>query len=242
MITRLVAVVVGLGLVTIAPAGAHAGDLSGTVVVSKKVQKPPVRSRGFVDRTPNPIMPVRAYDPLPEIVVVLEGGPVGPSETEPDRTGVKWQLLGHRFDVPVLPIVIGTEVDLKNAGLDSPVLYSPQSEKLLRADTVNPGGVRTLTIDTAKKAFEVRAKNVSHIVGRVVGFEHRLFSRVDADGKFEIKNVPEGTWTVRVWHVNGFLPSVNPSVEVGRRDKKMDEIKLPPGLDPDGPGASAGAE
>lgn len=222
-----------------APRAALAGDVSGTVVLPKKKANPPVRSRGFVERKPNPLMETREYDPRPLMVVVLQGGPVDASAKEPDRSGVKWKLLGESFDVPLLPVVAGTEIDLKNVGHGSPSLYSPDDPNLIKSEPISPGGVRTLAPKQPGKAYRVRATDSEHLVGRIVAFPDRYFSRVDSDGSFKIRNVPQGTWKVRVWYINGFVPKLDTEVEVGRHDKKLEPIKLPSGLDPDGP---AGAE
>jgi hypothetical protein len=37
-------------------------------------------------------------------------------------------------------------------------------------------------------------------------FDHPYYATTDADGKFEIKNVPAGKWKMVVWHeAKGFL-------------------------------------
>jgi len=240
MTARLAAAATALlCLGTFAPRSALAGDVSGTVVLPRKKATPPVRSRGFVERKPNPLMETREYDPRPLMVVVLQGGPVDDAAKEPDRSGVKWQLQGESFNVPLLPIVVGTEIDLKNLGHGSPSLYSPEDAKLIKSEPISPGGVRTIAPKQAGRAYRVRATDSEHLVGRIVAFGDRYFSRVGSDGSFKIKNVPQGKWKVRVWYINGFVPKLDTEVEVGRHAKKLEPIKLPSGLDPDGP---AGAE
>jgi hypothetical protein len=223
-------------LAALVPTAASAGDLSGQVVLPKKRIKPPIKSQGFVKRKANPIMETQRFDPRPNIVVVLDGGPVGAEDKEPDRSGVKWRLLGESFDIPLLPIVFKTEIDLKNTGHGSPALYSPQDDDMIKPDPISPGGVRTFTVDEPGKAFELRARNTSHLVGRVIAFPHRFFARLDDNGRFEIKNVPEGNWKVKLWYKDGYLETTT-DVEIGRRDKKIDPIKLPASIAPDSAGA-----
>lgn len=212
---------------------ATAGDVSGTIALGKARQKPAVHSTGFVERKPNPIMETLRFDPRREIVVVLEGGPVEPADQEPDRNGVKWQLLGESFDIPVLPIVAGTEIDLKYTGHGSPTLYSPQDDALLKSEAISRDGVRTLAVKVPGKAFEIRARGSQHLVGRIVAFPHRFFSRLDGDGNFVIKDVPQGTWTLKLWYRDGWVDGVATSVEVTRREKKVDAITVPDSVGPE---------
>lgn len=214
---------------------AIAGDVSGTIALGKSKPKPPVRSTGFVERKPNPIMETLRFDPRREIVVVLEGGPMQPADQEPDRNGVKWQLMGESFDIPVLPIVAGTDIDLKYTGHGSPTLYSPQDEALLKSEAISRDGIRTLSVKEPGKAFEIRARGSQHLVGRIVAFKHRFFARLDGDGNFEIKDVPEGTWTLKLWYRDGWVDGVATAVEVTRRDRKVDPINVPDSVGPDAP-------
>ena len=39
--------------------------------------------------------------------------------------------------------------------------------------------------------------------GQVRVFEHPYFAVTDDDGKFEIKDVPAGTWRIVTWHEEG---------------------------------------
>ena len=70
----------------------------------------------------------------------------------------------------------------------------------------------------------------------MVAFPHRFFSRLDSDGRFEIKNVPEGNWKVKLWYRDGYLET-STDVEISRRDKRIDAIKLPASIAPDAGGA-----
>lgn len=40
--------------------------------------------------------------------------------------------------------------------------------------------------------------------GRARVFDHPYFATTDADGKFEIKNAPQGKWRIVYWHENGY--------------------------------------
>ena len=42
------------------------------------------------------------------------------------------------------------------------------------------------------------------MAGRLRVFDHPYFATTDKDGKFEIKDVPEGKWRIVYWHEDGF--------------------------------------
>jgi plastocyanin len=42
------------------------------------------------------------------------------------------------------------------------------------------------------------------MAGRLRVFDHPYFATTDKDGKFEIKDVPEGKWRIVYWHEGGF--------------------------------------
>ena len=42
------------------------------------------------------------------------------------------------------------------------------------------------------------------MAARIRVFDHPFYATTDANGKFEIKGVPEGTWNIVYWHEGGF--------------------------------------
>src|ERR1700752_3206136 len=92
--------VVGVVLVALAapgPSPVWAGPVSGKLELpTQGPARPPVRAKGFLQRTENPIAPVRPVDPLPMMVVVLEGTVSG----APAPQAATWDLLGESFNRP----------------------------------------------------------------------------------------------------------------------------------------------
>lgn len=219
----------------LAPVTAFAVEGGGTVVGQialaepEKRGEPPVKSEGFVPRARNALKPPRPLDPTPQLIIVLEGGTVAPEDSEPPGLAVKYGIIGESFDVPVLPVVVGSVVEIQNLGKNSPRLFSPGAEDLVPGDPINPKGERkTKKIDAAEKVFEIRDRESAHLSGRIVAFKHRYFSRVRPDGKFEIKGVPAGAWKIRVWYGNGWLAAPVESVQVdAKRETKPVKITLP---------------
>ncbi len=200
----------GVGLV-------EAGNLSGSVRFEpNRLPKSPVRNQGFVERIENPLRPVKRIDPLPFFIVVLEGGPVADADREPTET-VRYQLVGESFEVPLLPVVVGTQVELKNVGFGAPLLSTPEQPSLLEELVLDPRRVEAFRVDTAYQPVVIRAAGSAHLEGRVVAFPHRYFSRVDERGRFDISNVPPGEWRARIWYRDGWLAGADTTVQVGTK-------------------------
>jgi hypothetical protein len=222
----------------LAPAPARAvengGTVSGTIALPDPAKRgePPVKSSGFVRRARNALKAPRPFDPLPYLVVVLEGDPA-PEDAEPPPQLPRYTIIGESFDVPILPVVAGSAVEIKNNGKGSPRLYSPDLADLVPGDPVSPKGERkTKKLDKAGASYEIRDRESAHLTGRIAVFPHRYFTRVKPDGKFEIKGVAPGTWKVKVWYVDGWVEVPAETVEVvAKKEAKLKQpIALPPRL------------
>jgi hypothetical protein len=219
--------------VLLAPATALAVENGGTVVgqiaLDEKRSEAPVRSTGFVPRTRNALRPPRLFDPTPHLVVVLEGGTVAPEDAEPPGLAVKLNIIGESFDTPVLPVVVGSVVEIQNQARNSPRLYCPTAEGLVPGDPINPKGERkTKKIDKPETAFEIRDRESAHLSGRIVAFPHKYFARVKPDGKFEITGVPPGSWKVKVWYADGYLETPVETVQVdAKRSTRPIKLAIP---------------
>jgi hypothetical protein len=198
---------------------AWAGDVRGEVKFSpKKMGAPPVRNRGFVERIENPTRPIQSFDPTPSMVVVLDGGPVDDGAKKPLAGAVHYDLLGESFAAPVLPVVAKTRVQINNRGPREAVLVTPDDPELLDSVAIKPKSFHEITVTEPGKAVVIRAQDSIHLVGRIAVFPHRYFATVDGRGRFEIKDVPDGTWQARVWYRDGWVDGAGATVEVsGRR-------------------------
>jgi len=80
----------------------------------------------------------------------------------------------------------------KNASLLNVPMPDPDQEidhKFLRTPLRNERGVMRIQCDVHNNMSAYR-----------VGFDHPYFAVTDADGKFEIREVPPGKYTVVAWH------------------------------------------
>jgi hypothetical protein len=228
-----------MAVLALAPAPARAVEngstVTGTIALADPAKRgePPIKSVGFVRRARNALKAPRPFDPTPYLVVVLEGGNPAPEDTEPPQQMPRYAIIGESFEAPVLPIVAGSAVEIKNNGKGSLRLYSPDMSDLVPSDPVSPKGERkTKKLEKAGTSFEIRDRESAHLTGRIAVFPHRYFSRVKPDGKFEIKGVPPGTWKVRVWYVDGWVEMPAETVEVvAKKEAKLKQpLALPPRL------------
>ena len=200
-----------------------AGTVQGAVVPPAAVEAPPLAYAGFVPPTPNPILPLRQYDPLPECIVYLDGTAAPPEAAQPPRGSVTWQLGNHAFMPPILPVISGSQVEISNVGQETHVLYSPTQPSLVPREPIGRDGSRTIVAQGKDVAISVQSKSSPHLVGRIVPLPTRYFARLDRNGKFKIENVPAGRWTVRVWYRDGWLNLPQKSIDVpGKGDVRID--------------------
>lgn len=234
---RLAAVAAALAAaLALAPLPASAvengGTVTGTITLADPAKRgePPIKSAGFVRRARNALKAPRPFDPLPHLVVVLDGGTAAPEDTEPPPQMPRYTIIGESFDVPILPVVAGSAVEIKNNGKGSPRLYSPDRSDLVPGDPVSPKGERkTKKLDKAGVSYEIRDRESAHLTGRIAVFPHRYFARVKPDGKFEIKGVPAGTWKIKVWYADGWVEMPAETIEVvAKKEAKLKQpIALP---------------
>ncbi len=201
-----------------ASASPNGGSVSGKVELpTLGLGDAPDRNRGFLDRSRHPLKAPAAFDPRPEMIVVLSGGPVDREDTKPLKRPVTLRLIGESFEVPVLPIIKGTEVELKNQTKKAPGLYCPTDERVLRKEEsiFNPDASRLLkNLDREFVPYEIKSRDSAHLRGVILPLPHSYFARVDKNGQFEVVGVPAGEWHVRIWYDKGWLKAPDPKVVV----------------------------
>lgn len=192
------------------------------------VKEPATRHQGFVDRIPNPIAEVKSYDPRPECFVALEGGPAAADATAPSPRPITWPLQSANFSPPLLPVVNGSKVEIKNVGRATHTLFSENAPDLLGNEPIGPGGPRQIVANQPGKAIVIKARNSPHLEARLVAVPTKYFARLKKDGSYAIEDVPPGKWTVKVWCRDGWV-STNKVIEIARGVRG--DLVLPERLD-----------
>ena len=183
---------------------AEAGPIDGKVVLPPAgVSRPAMRSRGFLDPVENPHLPVKPYDPVSSMVVVLEGGAATPPTVPAPQ--VAWDLLGDSFARPVIAVRIGTELKIANRGRGTPILSVVGQPDLIARKPLNPSGEITFNVGTEPRLLEIVDATTPHLRGRVLVTAATQFALPDGGGKFTFADVPSGAWTVRVFYGSGWI-------------------------------------
>lgn len=197
---------------------AQAGEVSGEIKWNpKNLGSPPARNQGFLERVENPLRAIKPFDPHPYMVAVLDGGPLDDAAKQPAAGPVQYKLVGESFAEPLLPVVVGTRIEIVNRGPREVVLLTPDEPELLDAVTIKPKSYHEIKVTKAETTIVVKAQDSVHLEGRIVALPHRYFALVDSRGRFSFASVPEGTWKVRIWYRDRWLEGVEASVEVGKR-------------------------
>lgn len=207
---------------------ASADDVRGKIVFKPdKLGSSPVRSKGFIKRIENPLRPVRKFNPRPYMIVVLDGGTVADEAKKPPAALQKYRLKGESFATHLFPVIVGSRVELVNESPRQAKLFTPEDPDLVDA-TLNPRGSAEFKVKAANQVTVIRSQDSDHLAGRVVAFAHRYFSTVDRRGKFEIKDVPEGNWKVKVWYRDGYIDGFEQSIEVRKRKATDVDLTITP--------------
>ena len=105
-----------------------------------------------------------------------------------------------RFLPHVLPVVIGTTVDFLNSDSVLHNVFSPDAcADRFNLGTFPQGQTKNFTFKKACFA-SLLCKVHPEMDGIVAALPTPYFAVTSPDGSYEIKDVPDGTYTVKVWH------------------------------------------
>ncbi len=118
----------------------------------------------------------------------------------PPTQGAQIDQKGLKFIPHVLPVVVGTTVNFLNHDNVLHNVFSPDeiAEKF-NLGTWPPGEIRTYTF--AKTGSAALLCNVhTEMEGYVVVLQNPFFALTDENGNYTIKDVPPGSYTLKVWN------------------------------------------
>lgn len=124
-----------------------------------------------------------------------------PGQTFPAPSAhVRVDQKNMQFIPHVLPVLVGTTVDFLNSDSVLHNVFSSDScADRMNLGTWPQGQVKSFTFK--KQCFaSLLCKVHPEMEGYVAAVPTPYFAVTSANGSYEIKNVPDGTYTVKVWH------------------------------------------
>ena len=141
-----------------------------------------------------------------------------PDTFAPLATPAEVDQLGKQFIPHVLPIVVGTTVRFLNSDPTRHNVFSPDHEKY-NLGTWPHGKTRDHTFGTCAKAPCVYVQLClihPEMEAYVVVLQNPFFAVTNTAGRFEITNVPRGTYSLAVWHAKGKAQPKPVTVDTGK--------------------------
>ena len=201
-------------LAVLEPVMAYEGDptvagvtVSGRVLYTGSLPKPdrvPVhRDSRFCGETVSidKIQVERASGGIEGVVISLEGISRG-KPLVPDKTVITFENRTCRFVPRTNVAVVGTVLEILNS---DPILHNTHMRIDGRSgptiiNVVQPAGVDVI-IKTLQIAgfFDIRCDAHTFMQASMHVFEHPYFAMTDSTGRFEMAQVPPGTYRLRMW-------------------------------------------
>jgi plastocyanin len=190
-------------VITVFAAYAGAQDITGTILIKKRLTRPSVTAavsvyqRGTAvqlgkDAEQDPI----AYERT-RVVIYLEGPGPAADDSAPPTPQV--QQLDRRFLPDLLVVPIGSTVSFPNMDPIFHNIYSLSKPKTF--DLGNYDKVETRKVAFPKPGIvDVYCHLHPNMAATIVVTPNRWYARPDRSGKFRIPNVPPGQYTVVAWH------------------------------------------
>ena len=219
-----VCVVLGVVSTALAVTGgtSSADGVTGRLKLPEPPARPPLAAKGFLDRIENPIKRVQPVNVTAHMLVVLDGAaPSSPGQ-------VTWELVGESFARPVVGVPLGAELVIKNVSRMARTLAALEDPKLLPEGPINPTGNKSFRA-AEEKIYTIADKDAPHLRGTIVVVNARYIATVDATGKFELPDVPEGAYKVRVFYKDGWLALEEP-LNVPKKGKAEVTVTVPTGF------------
>jgi hypothetical protein len=211
----------------------RAGTVVGKLELPPPPDRGPVIARGFVDRIENPLADIKKPSVAPYLIVTLESE--GRSDAAPAQ--VNWDVVGESFVRPVIAVPVGAEVVIKNQTKLVRNLAAAEDAQLITGP-LNPTGTKSFRA-TQPAIYTIGDKDAPHLRGKLVVVATPHVAAVDDGGRFEINDVPDGSYKLRVFYYDplgeahgrqsGWLFTTDVTVAPrGRSTRTEVNAKLPP--------------
>lgn len=203
------------------PSAAGAGTLVGKLELPQAPERPPSGAKGFLERVENQLAPVQAPNVPHQMVIVVEG-----DEKPATPPQVTWDLLGNSFSRPVVAAPAGAEVVIKNSSKSAHTLVAKEDPKLVPPGPINPTGPKSFRATDPGKVYTITDPDAPYLQGKLVVVNTQFIGYPDDSGKFQIDDIPPGTYKVKVWYRDGWLERPDDSVTVAAKGKTDLNLKI----------------
>jgi len=150
------------------------------------------------------------YDHLTDFVIYIDAPLASVTPAGSTQVAITTQR-NAVFDPHVLPIAVGTTVKWPNEDDIYHNVFSMSDPKQFDLGLYHQEKVPVLTFDKVGR-IDVFCAIHSQMHCIILVVPNPFFTKVDANQRFEIKNVPAGTYQLRAWHER--LPSLAKEVVV----------------------------
>jgi len=184
-------------------------DLSGAPIIDRYSthRTSPAPLGGSMEPAPAARLSERA-------VVYLEGDALKGQNIVPSSSHPVLDQKDLAFHPQVLPILVGTTVDFPNRDNLFHNVFSYSSPKEFDLGRYPTGDSKSVRFDKAG-IVRVYCDIHSHMNATILVLENPYFALPDTAGSFVIKNVPNGTYTARLWFGRDLAGSQSVSIRNG---------------------------
>jgi len=156
------------------------------------------------------------------LIYVKEG--LGDQKFALPKTPVVVEQKGCRFEPHVLGIMVGQELMFRNQDdLMHIVHVNPKTNKEFGFSQARRGEERP-KVFVAKETIRLFCDVHPWMVAWIHVFDHPLYAVTGADGKFKLKGLPPGKYTIEAWH-DGYK-AVTQEIEVKSKESKTVNFEL----------------
>jgi plastocyanin len=181
-----------------------AGDIVGTVRAQGKAEAGGEEGGGKYDSRKLKFVERVNYAGLKDFVVFIEGPVVGVTNAtaltaKVETTRNKVTQEGAQFSPHVLPVMVGTTVEWPNNDRIYHNVFSFSDAKQFDLGLYKSGDSKSVTFDKPGRV-DVFCSIHSSMNCIVLVMENPFFARADDKGRYVIRDVPAGEYTLKAWH------------------------------------------
>jgi plastocyanin len=182
---------------------AGAQDITGTILIKKRLTKPSVTSAVSVYQRGTTVKLGKDADGDPlayersRVVLYIEGA--GPATDNSAGSIPQVQQLDRRFMPDLVVVPVGSAVSFPNMDPIFHNIYSLSKAKTFDLGSYDKGETRKVLFPKPG-IVDVYCHLHPNMAATIVVTPNRWYARPDASGRFRIPNVPPGQYTVVAWH------------------------------------------